>query len=158
MPVIYQVSAGRSLVITDDAIAALRSYAQRRMSQPESGGVLLGRHLLDSDDQVIDEITAPQRADRKYRYSFFRSATHNQLADRRWKQSGGTVAYLGLWHSHPEEVPTPSQTDLRDWKHALAHDRYAGDSLFFVIVGTRELGCWHGQRNGNISILKERHE
>ena len=97
----------------------------------------------------------PQPSDRRKRFSFYRSSTHNSIAAARWKESGGKVAYIGLWHSHPEAIPHPSSTDISDWQKALARDRYDGDHLFFIILGMQELGCWRGDRQGSIYKLKE---
>ncbi len=75
----------------------------------------------------------------------------------RWAASHGTQTYLGLWHTHPESDPTPSTTDLRDWRQACRKDRYFGERLFFLIVGTSTIGVWQGDRNGNINQLNEHH-
>ncbi len=71
----------------------------------EAGGVLLGRHLLDTEDVVVDEVTTPQKSDRRSRFSFFRSKRHNVIAQDRWSEDASTLAYLGSWHTHPERDP-----------------------------------------------------
>lgn len=149
----YFFSRGQRLIIANSVLDTFRKYGQVDPARPEAGGVLLGRHLLESPDIVIDEATLPQITDRRSRYSFFRSETHCSIATRRWEESRGKVAYVGLWHSHPEAFPTPSGTDLNDWRQALRQDVYEGDFLFFIIVGTQELGCWSGRRRGPFSKI-----
>lgn len=151
----YSFAPGRRLLITDGALEMFCEHRQAESSCPEAGGVLLGRHLLESPDIVIDEATSPQAADRRSRTSFFRSEMHHTAAIRRWEESRGKVAYLGLWHSHPEPVPTPSGTDLNDWRKALRQDLYEGDFLFFIIVGTQEIGCWAGRRWGPFTKITQ---
>jgi len=51
---VFHISAEQRLVIAADAVRQLRAHAQRSRHQPEAGGVLLGRHLLDSPDLVVD--------------------------------------------------------------------------------------------------------
>ena len=132
----------QKLIFTDDAVAQMTAFAQHCWHQREAGGVLLGRHLLDSGHIVIDEVTTPQPKDRRSRYAFFRSEQHNRIAQQRWESSKGTLAYLGLWHTHPERIPSPSPTDCEDWNKAVAQHAFFGDILFFPIVGTDSIRVW----------------
>lgn len=149
----YIFDGGRHLIITDNVLDMLREYGQTEPTHHEAGGILLGRHLIEEPDIVIDEATPPQASDRRSRYAFFRSESHSTLAKQRWENSGGKVAYLGLWHTHPEPTPTPSTTDLADWRKALRHDQYDGAYLFFAIVGTQDLRWWAGRRYGPLSRI-----
>lgn len=154
----YLFSHGRRLIIAGSALDTLHQHVQVESSLEEAGGVLLGRHLIESADIIIDEASIPQASDRRSRFSFFRSSKHNSIATARWKESGGKVAYVGLWHSHPEAIPNPSGRDLDDWRKALAKDQFDGDYLFFIILGMQELGCWAGNRQGSIIKLSETNE
>ncbi|MCA8161089.1 Mov34/MPN/PAD-1 family protein [Burkholderia cepacia] len=130
-------------------------FTQHRWWHSEAGGALLGRHLLDSKDVVVDEVTTPQKSDRRSRFSFFRSTRHEALARGRWQEQLNTVAYLGLWHTHPEEEPTPSRIDRMDWQQAVSRDTFEGSRLFFPIVGTRCIRVWCLSRRGAFRELKE---
>lgn len=152
---VFRVGPEQRIIIPTASLKSLRSYAQLEWSQPESGGVLLGRHLLDNDDVVVDEITSPQRGDRQSRTGFFRGPQHQAIANQRWKSSGGTIAYLGSWHTHPENDPMFSPTDRRDWEQAVRRDKFPGDRLFFVIVGMRRTRVWTMNRNFQLEQLKE---
>jgi integrative and conjugative element protein (TIGR02256 family) len=132
--------------IGTSALGVLKAFAQTGPSVREAGGVLLGRHILDSRDIVVDQVTTPMRGDRRSRQGFFRAAHHHQQAiDRAWIQSGGTCTYLGEWHTHPEAYPNPSEIDRLDWQRKLREDRYS-QPIFFVIVGTVEIRVWEGGR------------
>jgi len=111
---------------------------------------LLGRHLLDSEDVVVDEVTVPQSTDRRTRFSFFRSKKHEAIAKERWQAEASTLAYLGLWHTHPEDSPTPSSVDRSDWEQAVAKDTFDGPRLFFPIVGRKEIRVWTKNRTSGI--------
>lgn len=159
MRLVFRVSKDSRLVIASEAVEAMRAHAQRHWWQAEAGGVLLGRHLLDSQDMVVDEVTSPQGKDRRSRFSFFRSKQHQAIARAKWKQAGTTMAYLGLWHTHPQVDPTPSSVDRIDWERALAEDTFEGDRLFFPIVGTEVIRVWTKTRTGRIKELRlEREE
>lgn len=151
----FRISSNQRLIVTESAMQQLLSFVQRHPSQREAGGVLLGRHLLESANIVVDEVTTPQRTDKRSRYGFFRSKRHEALAHARWRGEAGTSAYLGLWHTHPESDPTPSAVDRRDWNQAIARDTFEGDMLFFLIVGTQHVRVWCLNRRGCYRGLKE---
>lgn len=126
----------------------IRRYIQDSPRKLEAGGVLLGRHIADSDDIVVDDLTVPMRGDRRGRYYFVRGQeAHQKIIDRVWRDSGGTCTYLGEWHTHPEPVPTPSSVDCTNWKRKLKQDRFNG-CVFFVIVGTHDVRVWEGHLGG----------
>ena len=152
---VFRVTPNQRLIIVDTALSQMHEFAQRHWWNTEAGGVLLGRYLLDSLDVVVDEVTTPQRDDRRSRFSFFRSAKHNFLARKRWIEERNTMAYLGLWHTHPEVDPSPSSVDRNDWRQAVADDIFDGDRLFFPIVGTSCIRIWTLSRCGTFRELKE---
>ena len=154
MKFVYRVTPLQRLIIVEHALNQMQAFAQRRWWDREAGGVLLGRHLLDSHDVVVDKVSTPQNTDRRSRFSFFRSSKHEQVARQRWLQEHNTSAYLGLWHTHPQRDPTPSEVDQNDWQQAVADDTYEGDRLFFPIVGTHCIRVWTLSRRGAFRELK----
>lgn len=135
------------LALNPKALMVMSSFRQDTLDKREAGGVMLGRHILDSSDVVVDEVTVPMSGDQRSRTSFFRGrVNHQQAIDEAWRQSGGTCTYLGEWHTHPEAIPNPSWVDLREWQRKLHEDVYAGAGLFFVIVGINLTRVWEGRR------------
>lgn len=155
MNMVFRVTSKQRLIIVDRAVEQMRSFVQRRWWQAEAGGVLLGRHLIDSDDVVIDEVTTPQDSDRRRRFGFFRSGQHETLARVRWQQQSSTIAYLGLWHTHPQDDPEPSNVDRRDWQQAILKDTFEGERLFFPIIGIEHIRVWCLDRHGTVNKLTE---
>jgi integrative and conjugative element protein (TIGR02256 family) len=151
---VYRVTPRQRLIIVRAALEQMEAFAQRRWWDSEAGGVLLGRHSLDSHDLVVDEVSTPQKTDRRSRFGFFRSYRHEFVARQRWLKEHNTSAYLGIWHTHPERVPTPSGVDRTDWQQAVAGDTYEGDRLFFPIVGTQCIRVWTLSRRGAFRELK----
>lgn len=154
MKLVFQVTPMQRLIFVRDAVKQMQAHAQRSWWQAEAGGALLGRHLIDSEDLVVDEVTTPQKQDRRSRFSFFRSRQHGVVARARWAARDSTMAYLGLWHTHPEQDPSPSGVDRRDWENAMAHDVFEGNRLFFSIVGTDRIRVWSKARGGPIEELE----
>lgn len=146
--VVLTTSSGIRVKLDGVVVARLATYRQTRPRQHEAGGVLLGRHLLDSGDIVVDDISEPMPGDTRSRFGFRRQQKSHQIrVDNAWLASRGTCVYLGEWHTHPEPDPTPSSTDLADWRRHLQVDVFDGDCLYFLIVGTRALRVWEGARS-----------
>jgi integrative and conjugative element protein (TIGR02256 family) len=125
----------------------MKPHIQLLPEAKEAGGVLLGRFIKDSKDIVIDKITIPMIGDKRTRFSFIRGeAMHQRIVDREWSRSKGTCNYLGEWHTHPENYPSPSNTDIADWKRKLKEGHYSSRYLYFIIVGIKELYIWEGDR------------
>lgn len=126
--------AGQVLVEAEP-LALMDRHWQDSTSKPESGGILLGyrrgAHLH------VTMATAPQAGDRGWRYLFKRSARHHQeIALHQWNESGRKIDYLGEWHTHPELHPSPSATDLSEWRK-ICSQRQA--PMVFLIMG------WSGE-------------
>lgn len=141
---LFQRPNGGSVALTKKVVKDLTRFTQTRSSDPESGGILLGRELVDSSDIVIDKITEPTREDKRSRFSFFRTKkTAQKKVDRLWKKSRGTCVYLGEWHTHPEDFPTPSGTiDLPEWARIAKEAHFEQDFLLFLIVGRKRINAW----------------
>ena len=151
----FEISNGRRLIIFDNIVEKLNRYRQTKKGQNEAGGLLIGRHLLKNEHLVVDQITEPSWWDRRFRTSFYRSNSHNKILYKTWNASDKTQTLIGLWHTHPEPVPTPSTVDWDDWKRTIRHGDFAGESLFFLIVGNVKVWVWRGNRSAQFIELVE---
>ena len=51
-------------------------------------------------------------------------------------RSAGSVAFVGMWHTHPEGLPIPSATDLRAMRELLRDGgAYQGRNFLMLIHG-----------------------
>jgi integrative and conjugative element protein (TIGR02256 family) len=122
------------VVFTDEVIKIFDKYKQYNHTQHESGGILLGK--VYNDLIIIDKISEPSIEDKSGRYYFVRNVKRAQnIVERAWKESNGERIYLGEWHTHPEDTPTPSKDDKILLKNMLKHSRMEIDFLFMVIIG-----------------------
>jgi integrative and conjugative element protein (TIGR02256 family) len=153
MRLMYVFHKGTNLIITDSVTAKLLKYRQTKIWHKEAGGLLIGRHLIENDDLVVDQITEPTRWDRRFRGFFFRSHKHSKLVHKAWKNSDKTQTLIGLWHTHPEKIPHPSSVDYEDWEKTLYHGDFVGDYLVFMIVGIQQIRLWQGDRGGQFLEL-----
>jgi integrative and conjugative element protein (TIGR02256 family) len=105
--------------------------------------MLLGRLINETDDAVIDEATAPTGEDSRGRFFFTRAkAAAQRYINLVWRKSVRTCVYLGEWHTHPEDIPIPSDQDLRNWKRITKTAKYDQNALIFVIVGRQRMRVW----------------
>ena len=151
---IFDITNKGRIKLTDTVIETLRQYIQVHRTSVESGGVLLGRFIKTSKDIVIDKMTTPLKGDKQTRFSFKRiSPLHQEIITDEWLKSKGTCNYLGEWHTHPEDFPTPSGVDIRDWKRKLKKDVFSGRYLYFIIAGIKSIDMWEGDRR-TLEIVK----
>lgn len=137
--------AGGNFQISEKALETILTFIQDEPHKLESGGVLLGRHILGTNDIVVDQVTIPLKGDRRCHSSFFRSHfLHQAQINQAWNESKGTRTYLGEWHTHSEQIPSPSIVDRIDWQRKLFVDKFS-KCLFFIILGTETVCVWEGK-------------
>ena len=125
------------------SLTTLDCHRQVGATSNEAGGMLLGRFINQTQDIVVDEATAPTGEDSPGRFFFNRAkGAAQRYIDLAWGESSSTRVYLGEWHTHPEDVPIPSDHDLRNWRRITKRAQYHQDSLIFVIVGRQKIRAW----------------
>lgn len=156
-PLVFKKPDGGIFKIDHVPLQKIREYLQVDKEKNEAGGVLLGRHIIDSNDIVVDDITTPMQNDVRRRHYFLRlRENHQMVVTEKWIKSNGTCNYLGEWHTHPDSLPTPSLVDIREWIRLLKSTRFDGENLYFIISGTMKIKVWEGNRaNSTIKQLEE---
>lgn len=144
---------GGSLLLnfSEDVLEVFNDCAQNG-ELPESGGLLLG--TVHATGLLVTVATRPTRWDRQFRYLFERMPFgHQTVARRLWRSSGGLTRYIGEWHTHPQDVPSPSGIDILEWQK-LAKVREDGRPLLGVIVGRHMLHVELAHGDGKRQIMK----
>jgi integrative and conjugative element protein (TIGR02256 family) len=128
----------RLVVFAPAAVKVFMKHRQRFPWQTEAGGILLGKRRGKHLEVLL--ATEPMCTDRRQPFFFEREAHgHAAAALEAWAAGGGTVDYLGEWHTHPQRMPVPSSVDRMEWRKLLA-GRAEHSPLVTVVVGTR---CLH---------------
>jgi len=133
---------GRVLDINDTVFELISKYIQTDVIINESGGFLIGYTEKKKKSVVIETITEPQIKDLQSRVSFCRKdPAHLKILEifRRDKSD-----YLGTWHTHPQNIPFPSKTDLKDWEECLSKERTSNGYILFLIWGYTHFRVWVG--------------
>ena len=119
----------RYVLFTADVLHHMYAYAQRRPWQREAGGEI---YAIDPDAHgiLITVATGPNPGDRRGRHSFNPDITA-ATRDREQQFAQGRHA-VGLWHTHPEAMPSPSGPDRRATEEYL--DAFAGERSRYLMV------------------------
>lgn len=116
----------------------MKKYTTGTERESEAGGIFLGNYRGPHIE--ITDVTEPLRKDVRAKYRFDRKDPGHQLAAKSaWEISMKTTTFTGEWHTHPEDVPTPSSIDLRTWKSLTANSIAP---LVFIILGWSD--NWYG--------------
>lgn len=142
---VFETSNGKKIKVDSSVLQKMLSYRQVDLKDKESGGMLFARELIGVGHIIIDDISIPQKEDIQKRNFFRRSIkAHRAIIDYKWEESKGISNYIGEWHTHPEDIPNPSLTDMKSWKRILKTTVCDEESLFFIIVGNQKIGVWEG--------------
>ena len=144
----YTDDNGHLVVIMPGVVERLRSYRQISPVSLEAAGVLIGERR--ENHVVIHEISEPGPGDVRTRSTVVRKGLHHQaLVNKLHHASGGTMNYLGEWHTHPERFPSPSNTDKSSWQRDIMSE----ELMILIIVG--QSATWCGKMEGRrIEVLR----
>lgn len=120
------------LVFTEGVLEHMYRYAQLGLFQREAGGQLFCS-TPHHPDILIDAVTGPNSKDKRRRCSFIPDVTQAN-ADRHQKFAEGRHA-VGLWHTHPEKLPTPSSQDLQTTREYLEAFNSTMDGFLLIVLG-----------------------
>lgn len=127
----------RLLHLKPGVLEVFRRHIQLVETDCEAGGLLLG--TVHGKHLIIEQATTPTPRDRRFRVLFERMPFgHAAIASALWAQSSGRVRYVGEWHTHPQNYPTPSALDRSECER-LSRKRSDGRPLLAVIVGRSDL-------------------
>lgn len=144
----------KSLYIRPEALKKMSRYKQVERNSTEGGGILIGRILEEDGNYIIDDVTEPMPSDRRKRTRFSRKPDgHQEYFNEVWSREKGRCFYLGEWHTHPENTPTPSYIDKKDWSRLIKME-YESGCLFFIIIGIEEIKVWYGAEDEIIELKR----
>lgn len=142
---------GTILHIEDVALTKLFKYIQCSNTAKEAGGILIGKRIDGREEYYLCDISEPSMMDRRSRFSFVRSKiSAQQTTDKKWRESNGIENYIGEWHTHPENKPTPSPTDRELIQQIIKDNSNVFPKVFLIIVG-KDRSLYIGIANSNVS-------
>ncbi|MBS3965547.1 MAG: Mov34/MPN/PAD-1 family protein [Methylomonas sp.] len=122
----------RGRVLFDDRVLRhMYKYTQTRFWHCEAGGQLFSETPHESS-VVVSVVSGPHLRDSRSRHNFVPDLT-SATRDRQSQFSLGRHA-VGLWHTHPEANPSPSNQDYETtWKYLEAFDGMMNGFLLVIL-------------------------
>lgn len=125
---------GTNYVFGDDCLATFAAHRQRSQLSRETGGQLFGR--FNADHILITHASETKGRSKRQRFGFWPDRNAEQ-ADIQTLYARG-LHYLGDWHTHPEQEPTPSPADTKKIVDIFRESHHELQVMFMVIVGLAE--------------------
>ena len=145
------------LIIKKEIILELSNYRQITVHKNENGGMLIGSKLLHDNILEINDMTHPLIEDSFSPTTFKRSNSHNDILKEKWKKSNHTKMYLGEWHTHPQDIPSPSSVDIDNWVKLMERSKTESEILIFIIIGRKSNALFIGEKySKNINLIELR--
>lgn len=113
------------------ALEIFDSYRQRGWFKREAGGQLFAE--IKDDVWRVVAATGPSAADRRGRFHFWPDRKSEQREIDQYFSAG--LEYVGDWHTHPEQVPTPSRSDITSIENVVRESTLHTPGLLLCIVG-----------------------
>lgn len=126
------------LVLEDNALNEIYKYEPENYLH-ENGGILLGKFNNEENIYVITNVSSTNLKDKKGKNFFIRNKKQAQsIINEIWRQSKGEINYLGEWHTHRENHPSPSFIDKQLVKQMINNKNVEIKNVFMVILGKRK--------------------
>lgn len=124
--------ASWTLRFSPQAAALMKDKRQKLWHQRETVGQLFSHDLTTSTIHISEASVLTRVKSSRTSVTF----DSDEAAEQRSSKFAQGLYCVGLWHTHPECIPTPSGTDQRlASDHASAAQKVL-NGLCFVIVGT----------------------
>lgn len=139
----------KSLIINIDSklVNELLSYRQKKDSDSETGGVLMGELYPNSNRiQITHILVCKHTSNSRYGLELNVECLQKQMNEI-WEKSKGTITYLGDWHTHPEFNPKPSYVDYTTFVKNYYKSKFEQNLLLYIILGQEE-EIWFKSFNG----------
>lgn len=141
--------------ISREIYETFKHFKQLDKNDTEACGLLIGTHSIDGELLTIKIVTTPGKKDIRKRYSYkIKSKHHVEILKKSFKESNSKEVYLGTWHTHPEDIPTPSSVDIIDWKKQYQKNKHLFEKMIFIIVGRQKILCWSIDKKEKITLEK----
>ncbi|MDO5636496.1 MAG: Mov34/MPN/PAD-1 family protein [Myroides sp.] len=143
-----------SISLSNKVVSVFKKYIQNDVKKPEAGGIITGK-VYEKLVEVLN-CSEPTILDQRSRYNFSRSYKSAQkYINKIFNESKGEEIYLGEWHTHPEDIPIPSNTDIKSFNKTLNKNILNSNIHFMIIVGRTAiyLGIYFDRKFINKSII-----
>ena len=140
--------------ILSSVLSEMYQWIQDSDEKLESGGYIVGYKHEKTGHISLEMVSHPYMLDIRNRVRFNMKDPKHMIFLK--KAERNKSYYMGVWHTHPQDVPSPSSIDWEDWKDSLKKEKSGCEYIFFIIVGIKERRIWVGDlQKGIISEIFE---
>ncbi len=124
---------GLSIEADDDLLNSLVENGKKHYPN-EYGGFLIGYYSDENKDLHITDTILPKRY-KASKYSFERSTKgiHKKLSN--YYEEDPKKFYVGEWHTHPDNSPLPSLTDITAINTIISNQNTCLTNPVLLIIG-----------------------
>lgn len=123
--------ASQILLIEPSVLKHIKAHRQLKLASAEAGGQLFG--VVRETLVRVVAATGPYRSDERRRYHYRSNPSAAQKAVEMQSQAG--LLYLGEWHTHAQDEPAASSSDIDAMARLLRHSALNVNLLLMIIVG-----------------------
>lgn len=130
-----------SIEITTECMETLQSKIQ--MNNNEDCGILFGSQVSEDKIRInsVSESCSIQISAKKYSCELDVTKANLLIAEE-YEKSNHTRFYIGEWHTHPEDNPSPSSRDICSIKQSYVKNTMAIQNLIIMAIVGRKSICW----------------
>ena len=129
---------GLAIEIEDNLIERLYGYGLTHYPS-EFGGLLMGYYSEDSKTVLITDTVLPKKYTSS-KYFFERGIKGLKTVLKSLFKKTPSLIYIGEWHTHPDNPPIPSITDLAALSEIIQHDKVFIANPILLIIGINKSG------------------
>jgi len=125
--IIPEEKYGYYIKITESAWDYLLTWisksSHRNGSLTETGGLLFGERDDAAKVIWITKVSGPPLDSRASKYGFI-CGTYgtSEVSEKLKERSGGAIQFIGMWHSHPNGQPVPSDLDFEGMREIVKNN------------------------------------
>ena len=133
---------GNVVDVLSSVLDEIFKWIQVDNNKPESGGYIVGYEHERTGHISLEEVSHPYALDTRNRIHFdIRDPRHDLFLKKARRHKS---FYMGVWHTHPQIDPKPSDVDWEDWNATMQSDKTGSQYIFFLIAGTVKWRIWIG--------------
>ncbi|HEY1216513.1 MAG TPA: Mov34/MPN/PAD-1 family protein [Bryobacteraceae bacterium] len=131
---------GVTVKLEAHVLAHLARHRQKSCLRKEAGGQLFAR--ISRQEWAVVTATGPRKSDWRSRFGYRPNRiAENEEIERLFSEG---LHFVGDWHTHPQKVPRPSDTDFDSMDDTVAKSVHDLPGFLLLIVGTEPFpeGLW----------------
>lgn len=130
-----------NIIITSECLKLLMGRVQ--IGKNEDCGVLFASQISDDCIRInsISDSCCFQNESSKCSCKLDIEKANTAISEE-FEKSNHTRFYIGEWHTHPEDYPTPSSRDYRSLKDSFHKNELVIPNLIIMAIVGRKAICW----------------